>query len=283
MTFIKNCTENDSIGSEIKIEGGIWRMGTTGRIATVLLIIGLLLFVAVPDIVTCPKCHGYIKQFNWIPGVECPVCGEDGKISILHSVILAIKPAASLDDNEGGKVWSDGYVGLTLDEVERKLKEGDDRVVVHLTITRIEGRHILVERLKESMDFSGKFCTFGTGNGGIFDKSLLLDVKGDKYTPKGYSYQVIERQSEDVKYGEIVDGPMLLTFEMPKDREPALLRFVYNFTESLEKVSIEEGEIEIDLQATPEENGVPGFEAAFAIAGLLAVAYLVRRRKSLYT
>jgi PGF-CTERM protein len=29
--------------------------------------------------------------------------------------------------------------------------------------------------------------------------------------------------------------------------------------------------------STPEE-GVPGFEAAFAIAGLLAMAYLLRRR-----
>jgi len=28
-----------------------------------------------------------------------------------------------------------------------------------------------------------------------------------------------------------------------------------------------------------EENGIPGFEAVFAIAGLLAIAYLLRRRK----
>ena len=33
------------------------------------------------------------------------------------------------------------------------------------------------------------------------------------------------------------------------------------------------------LTPTPKENGVPGFEAVFAIAGLLAVAYLLRRRK----
>ena len=215
-----------------------------------------------------------IKQVNWIPGVECPVCGEDGKISILHSVILAIKPAASSDDNEGGKVWSDGYVGLTLYKMERKPKEGHDHVVVCPKFTRIEGRYVLLDLHK---DIRGTFHTRK-----IFDKSLLFDVKGDKYTPTGYSISPIsiERQSEDVKYGEVVEGSLLcLTFKMPKDREPVLLRFVYNFTESLEKVSIEEGEIEIYLQATPEEKGVPGFETVFAIAGLLAVAYLLRRRK----
>jgi len=30
---------------------------------------------------------------------------------------------------------------------------------------------------------------------------------------------------------------------------------------------------------TPEEKGVPGFEAVFVIVGLLAMAYLLRRRK----
>jgi len=33
------------------------------------------------------------------------------------------------------------------------------------------------------------------------------------------------------------------------------------------------------IKAPTPEEGVPGFEAAFAIAGLLAVAYLLRRRE----
>jgi PGF-CTERM protein len=32
------------------------------------------------------------------------------------------------------------------------------------------------------------------------------------------------------------------------------------------------------IKAEKEERGVPGFEAFFAIAGLLAVAYFLRRR-----
>jgi len=35
---------------------------------------------------------------------------------------------------------------------------------------------------------------------------------------------------------------------------------------------------ESSVTSTPEE-GIPGFEAVFAITGLFAVAYLLRRRK----
>ena len=82
-------------------------------------------------------------------------------------------------------------------------------------------------------------------------------------------------------YTEAIEGSeWFLIFEMPKDIEPDHLRFIYNYTESWENVSIEEGEIEIDLQATstPEEKKVPGFEVIFAIIGLLAISYLLRRR-----
>jgi len=227
---------------KIKIEKGYTGMVTVRNIAVVSLITGLLLFVSVPDIVTCPKCHGHIKDFNWIPGVECPVCGADGKISILQYVILATKPAASSDANEGGKVWSDGYIGLTLGEIERKPREGDDRVLVHLTLTRIEGRYVLVDMYRGS---GGKFYARKA-----FDKSLLFDLEGDEYTPTGYSISPIpiEHQSEDMKYGEVVEGSLLLlTFAMPDDREPARFWFMYNFTESWKNISIEEGEIEMDL------------------------------------
>jgi hypothetical protein len=51
---------------------------------------------------------------------------------------------------------------------------------------------------------------------------------------------------EDIEYTEAIEGSKwLLISEMPKDREPVRLRFIYSFTESWEKISVKEGQIEM--------------------------------------
>jgi len=155
--------------------------------------------------------------------VECPVCGEDGKISILHYVILAIKPAASSDDNEGGKVWS-----------ERAC-----------------------EWYNKGLDFgkSGKYekaieC---------FDKAIELNPNfAWAYNNRGTAHYYLKEYEKAVEdYNKAIELD-------PKDTRAYDNR-------------------ELALSKLKEQKGVPGFEAVFAIAGLLAVAYLVRRRKSLYS
>jgi len=152
------------------------------------------------------------------------------------------------------------------------------------------------------------------------EKPLLYDGKGDKYTGSLVTQGLLfvgekgerVKQLRDVKYAEAVEGSeWFLIFGIPKDRDPVRLRFIYPFIESWENVSLNEGQIEIELQATsplltstptvttvplkptptpspaatvteiqtPEEKGVPGFEVIFAIAGLLAMASLLRRKK----
>lgn len=155
----------------------------------------------------------------------------------------------------------------------------------------------------------------------------MMEPRGEK----GEYTEELLKNVDAIKYFEAVEGSrLLLFFEVPKDREPVRLKFIYPFTESWEKVSIKEGQIEIDLQVTPtptvtpspiptpthspvaapissptpapiviltptpvltpsptatvaeiptpEEKGISGFEVIFAITGLLAVAYLLRRR-----
>ena len=238
-------------------------------------------------------------------------------LSVLIALILfATMPTASSNANEGNKVLSDGYIELTLNKMERTdtvppefitpphlralpPEAGHDFVVIKLTVTHIEGRHVLY--------------------GNPINSSLLFDDKGDNYSHvlRGVTEEGLKHY-EDIT--EVDEGSeWIFIFKMPKDREPVLLRFFYNFTESWEKVSIKEGQIEIDLQATPmpiptlrptlsptptvapisltpipithsptatateiptpEEKEVSGFEVIFAIMGLLAVAYLLIRRK----
>ena len=72
-------------------------MGTAGSIAVVLLIICLLLFIAIPDIVTCPQCHGYGKYVGWIPGLRCPTCDGDGQVTILQFITYSIEHPEALE------------------------------------------------------------------------------------------------------------------------------------------------------------------------------------------
>jgi hypothetical protein len=113
----------------------------------------------------------------------------------------------------------------------RPPKVGHDFVVINLTLTRIEGRYVL------------------TGS-----SPILFDDKGNSYTC-GYMVQEViirtgkgepVKQVYEVKYTEAIEGSKwLLISEMPKDREPVRLRFIYSFTESWEKISVKEGQIEM--------------------------------------
>ena len=229
--------------------------------------------------------------------------------SVAIALLLATMSTASSIANVGGTVWSDGYVELTLNKMERtdsvpydfqlrrKPKEGHDFVVINLTITRIENRYVLAA-------FPPNW------------PSILFDEIDDEYTLvdgytgirslRGKSGEVLENVEniKDIEYMEAGEhSNWFLIFEMPKDREPARLRFVYPFTESWEKISINEGQIEIYLQVTPrpavtpvpctptpsptatamkiptpEEKGVPGFEVIFTITCLLTVVYIILRR-----
>lgn len=204
---------------------------------------------------------------------------------------------------QSSEVWSDGYVELTLNKIYRtdtvppdfervsSPKVGHDFVVINLTFTLIEGREVVA--------------------GG---SPVLFDSEGNNYTVEkmvaGISgLQFAVKEGKQVVYELISEGAReLLLYPMPKDREPAHLEFSYLYAESWENVSIEEGKIEINLQVTPTltptpaltvspvatptssptptpvvtptptpPGNVPGFEVIFAIAGLLAIAYLLRR------
>lgn len=222
---------------------------------------------------------------------------------IIALLFLATMPTASSDANKSGKVWSDGYVELTLNEMERtdtlppeffitpfeRVRPppvGQDFVVFNLTITRIEGRYNV---LPSSSDI------------------LLFDDKGNNYTCGGFTFGVIVK-NETLHLKPAEEGSSWTFYSrMPKNRKPVHLRFVYTFTESWENISEKDGKIEIYLQATPtpiptltptptstpatlptatpteipvsEEKGVPGFEAIFAIMGLLAIVYILRKRR----
>jgi hypothetical protein len=159
-----------------------------------------------------------------------------------------IKTSEPIPSSQSPEVWSDGYVELTLNKMERTdtvppeftrsifkrarpPKVGHDFVVINLTLTRIEGRHVL------------------TGS-----SPILFDDKGNSYTC-GYMVQEViirtgkgepVKQVYEVKYTEAIEGSKwLLISEMPKDREPVRLRFIYSFTESWEKISVKEGQIEM--------------------------------------
>lgn len=73
-------------------------MGTAGSVAVILLLIALMLFIAIPDIVTFPRCQGYGKYVGWIPGLQCPTCGGDGQATILQFIMYSIEHPETLEE-----------------------------------------------------------------------------------------------------------------------------------------------------------------------------------------
>lgn len=169
---------------------------------------------------------------------------------VIALMLLATMSTAGSDANDGGKVWSDGYVELTLNKMERTEtiplefiftqyfsmpinwlfmgpKPEHDFAVINLTLTRIEGRSVLIDPY-----------------------SILFDENGDYYTC-GYMVQGITFRTEtgvpaahleESEYREANESSKwLLLSEMPKDRAPVSLWFIYNYTESWENVFIKRG------------------------------------------
>ena len=141
----------------------------------------------------------------------------------------------------------------------------------------------------------------------IYGPRFLFDDKGDSYLPLR---AIDEETAKGLNW--------LLLYEMPEDREPLRLNFHYYFTDWINE-SLRKGEIEIYLQETStltltpalsktsilqvihvpptpttitpaptatateiptlEKRVMQGFEAIFVIAGILAVAYLLRKKK----
>lgn len=132
---------------------------------------------------------------------------------VIALLLLAIMRTTSLDTNEGGKVWSDGYVEVTLNKMERtdtppeifrqyhSPKDKQDFVVINLTLAHIEGRHVLMH---------------GKGNsGGEIPKSFLFDSKGDKYTGLITMTKIelrwnISKIDSEIEYSEAFEGSELL-------------------------------------------------------------------------
>jgi hypothetical protein len=122
---------------------------------------------------------------------------------VIALIFLVTISTAGSYSNESGKVWSDGYVELTLNKMERTdtlptefiefittpkwartPEVGHDFVVINLTLTRIEGRYVLPVIGGELINptfvvHEDRYFLIG---GEQVDFSLLFDAKGDNYT-----------------------------------------------------------------------------------------------------
>jgi hypothetical protein len=71
-------------------------VGDAKSIAIVLLVIGLLLFISIPEILPCPRCGGWGIEFGGRWGIgQCSTCGGDNQATILQVIIYFISSAFS--------------------------------------------------------------------------------------------------------------------------------------------------------------------------------------------
>jgi PGF-CTERM protein len=167
-------------------------------------------------------------------------------------------------------------------------------VCVYLTFTRIENVHVVGTRYEE-------------------EYSVLLDDEGHKYKPlrtSVTSVKLLDPTDLSSPWEIINKSKAFFVFEIPKPKKPVKFSFVYAFKETWEEKSAKRGQIDINLTPTPTPTLTPtptptptltptpspspspsptpihtpvptppGFEVIFAIVGLLAVAYLLKRRK----
>jgi len=143
---------------------------------------------------------------------------------------------------------SDGQVTIILDKVERgdvmppdivevltggrpsdKVRPphaGCDLVCIYLTISRIEGVHMLAS------------LRYGK------EVPMLLDAQGGEYEPFISSVQGI---SWTAPYEALEGATAFLVFDVPVQEEPSELTFVYSFKETWEDESAKRGQIDIGL------------------------------------
>ena len=150
-------------------------------------------------------------------------------------------------------VWSDGRIEIILDEVERTQvlppdvvefiytlppeelptpAEGHDYVCVYLTIAHIENIHVV--------------DAFGHGD----EHSTLRDAEGLSYELALGGVRGIEYLDPHDIMGpyEFVEGATgILVFELPVDKKPASLTFVYSFKETWEQATSKRGQVDIGL------------------------------------
>jgi hypothetical protein len=151
-----------------------------------------------------------------------------------------IKTSEPIPSSQSPEAWSDGYVELTLNEMYRtdtvppefegvsSPEVGYNFVVINLTFTHIEGRKVVTG-----------------GSPILFDTEGNNYIEGWEVVEIGYLHFDVMGGKQDIYEGFVEGAKVLLLYPMPKDRELARLRFVYYFTESWEKISVKEGEIEM--------------------------------------
>jgi hypothetical protein len=150
-------------------------------------------------------------------------------------------------------VWSDGRIEIILDQVERTQvlppdvveiiytsppeelptpAEGHDYVCVYLTIAHIENVHVV-----DALGHGDERATLRDAEGLSYELALG-GVRGIEFLDPHHftgGYEVVEGATD------------ILVFELPVDKRPASLTFVYSFKETLEQATPERGQVDIGL------------------------------------
>lgn len=110
------------------------------------------------------------------------------------------------------------------------------------------------------------YDTFGGGGGGVVHKGTSVSFSDG-------IIESVEGAFTSEKYG------LTMEFHDGKPIEVIATEVSVPTTPTSPPLIIPTPTVTATKIPTPEEKGVPGFEVLFAIAGLLTVAYLLRRRK----
>lgn len=171
---------------------------------------------------------------------------SDGSIQAAYALMKS-----TVDSSQKGKDqihWQDARIEIRIDKIDRAdlypadlrapgykyrpPEAGKNFVVVYMTITHIRNIHVV-------------------GLGGRGDtKSSLRDTEGDEYASyswnvKGFKYL----DPHDIRSpSELIQGAtIVLLFEIPTNKKPATLTFVYYFKETWEQQSKGMGKIDIKI------------------------------------
>lgn len=107
--------------------------------------------------------------------------------------------------------------------------EGNDFICVYLTITQIENVHI-----SDPLGYND-------------EGSIVLDTHNHEYVKFAGSMGIVFTDVHDINSPiEAVEGSTgYFVFEMPKDEEPSVFRFVYSYKKTWEEQSAQRGQIDI--------------------------------------
>lgn len=252
---------------------------------------GLIAIVAIVAIVIFSGCILGEATPSTLTTTPKQIEASDGQVTII------------LDRLERSEVMPPDIVEmLPVGYPPRKVPTGGcDVVCIYLTISRIENIHLVQLGYEDEkpvlLDVQGREY-----------KPVNVLMLGMRF---------LDPKNVDSPYEFVEGATVSLVFEVPKYKKPAKFSFVYSFKETLEEKSAQRSQIDIILAEfveeetpastptptvtpiptliptprltptptatapkipTPEEKEVAGFEVIFAIIGLLAVVYLLRRR-----